>query len=340
MGVSGKQVSPAPIDAVVTWVNGEDPAHRAKLNAYLESIGHRPKVADARRYQETGEFAYCIASLLTFAPWLRKIHIVADAQEPAFMAAIRQSPWRDKVVLVDHAALFKGYEHGLPTFNIRSIKSMFWNIPDLAEQFVFLNDDFILMRPVQPAHWFNEGRVVLSGNWQPQRPGLVVRQVFGGGRGADTRPGNHQAQAYSAWLAGYRFRYFKVPHKPHPLLKSVMAAYMAAHPEMLARNMSFRLRDGSQFLADSLVNHLAMKQGKAEVDNRVATLRFKPADYCQPRLNDLLKRIETDPTILYACFQSLESMDDSTRHTFFSWLDQHIGRPEALFANGPGGEPL
>lgn len=56
------------IDAVVTWVNGEDPAHREKLNAYLASIGHRPKIASPNRYRETGEFAYCIASLLKFAP--------------------------------------------------------------------------------------------------------------------------------------------------------------------------------------------------------------------------------------------------------------------------------
>ncbi|MEX2367142.1 MAG: Stealth CR1 domain-containing protein [Pseudohongiellaceae bacterium] len=329
------------IDAVVTWVNGEDPVHRARLNVYLESIGHRPKVADAQRYRETGEFAYCIASLLTFAPWLRKIHIIADAQEPDFMASIRQSPWRDKVVMVDHTVLFKGYEQYLPTFNIRSIKSMFWNIPDLAEQFVFLNDDFMVMRPIQPSHWFNKGKAVLSGRWMLQHPGVVLSQLLGNRRlSSDKRPGNHQAQAYSARLAEFRYRYLKVPHKPHPLLRSVMEAYMAAHPDQLAHNISFPLRDGSQFLADSLVNHLALKQGKAEVSNRFATLRFKPTDYRQPRLNKLLKRIETDPTILYACFQSLESMDDSTRQAFFSWLDQHIGNPSALFASGAGGKLL
>lgn len=329
------------IDAVVTWVNGEDPAHRAKLNAYLESIGHRPKVADEQRYRETGEFAYCIASLLKFAPWLRKIHIVADAQEPAFMATIRQSPWRAKVVMVDHSVLFKGYEEYLPTFNIRSIKTLFWNIPDLAEQFVFLNDDFMLMRPVEPFHWFSQGKAVLSGHWLPQRPGVVLRQLLGkDSRWADERPGNHRAQAYSALLAGYRFRYFKVPHKPHPLLKSVMGTFMTAEPDRLAHNLSFPLRDGSQFLADSLANHLALKQGKAEVCNRFKTLRFKPSDYHQPRLSELLKCIELDPSILYACFQSLERMDDVTRQTFFGWLDQHIGKPETLFGNSPEGRVL
>lgn len=327
-----------PIDALVTWVNGEDPAHRAKLNAYLESIGHRPKIASANRYRETGEFAYCIASLLKYAPWLRRIHILADAQAPDFMPLLEQSGWADKVVVVDHTQLFKGYEHALPTFNNRSIMSMHWNVPGLAERYVYLNDDFMLVRPVKPACFFQDGKAVLTGQWMPQRPGVVLRGLTGlASNKPDKRPGNHLAQAYAARLAGFRFRYFKTPHKPHPLLKSVMADYMAKHPQQLAHNIKFPLRDESQFLADALVNHLALKQGLARVNNRFKTLRFKPGDYQQPRLSTLLSSIESNPSILYACFQSLETMDDTLRTDFFNWLDQRMGNPDAIFRTGPAG---
>lgn len=324
------------IDAVVTWVNGEDPAHREKLNAYLASIGHRPKIASPNRYRETGEFAYCIASLLKFAPWLRRIHIVADAQEPEFMTLLRHSGWADKVTLVDHTQLFKGYEQYLPTFNIRSIKTMFWNIPDLADQFVFLNDDFMLMRPVQPNHWFRGGAPVLLGQWMPQRPGVMAGQLVGrASNKPDKRPGNHRAQAYSARLAGFRFRYFKVPHKPHPLLKPLLERFLKANPALLEHNIQFPLRNESQFLADSLCNHLALKHGDATVDNRFKTLRFKPADYQKPRFMRQLSTIESNPAISYACFQSLETMDDTLRTDLFTWLDHHIGKPEHIFRAGP-----
>ena len=84
-----------PIDAVVTWVDGADPLHREKLNAYLESIGHVPEAAHPTRFRETGEFEYCIASMLKFAPWLRKIFILTDNQTPEFMALVRRSPNSD-----------------------------------------------------------------------------------------------------------------------------------------------------------------------------------------------------------------------------------------------------
>ncbi|HET8904587.1 MAG TPA: Stealth CR1 domain-containing protein [Saccharospirillum sp.] len=330
--------APEPIDALVTWVNGEDPAHRAKLNAYLESIGHRPKIASANRYRETGEFAYCIASLLKYAPWLRRIHILADAQAPDFMPLLKQSGWADKVVVVDHTQLFRGYEQALPTFNNRSIMSMHWNVPGLAERYVYLNDDFMLVRPVEPTCFFQDGKAVLVGQWMPQRPGVVLRGLTGlASNTPDKRPGNHLAQAYAARLAGFRFRYFKTPHKPHPLLKSVMADYMAKHPQQLAHNIKFPLRDESQFLADALVNHLALKQGLATVNNRFKTLRFKPGDYQQPRFSTLLSTIESNPSILYACFQSLETMEDTLRTEFFNWLDQRMGKPDTIFRTGPAG---
>jgi hypothetical protein len=329
------------IDAVVTWVNGEDPVHREKLNAYLASIGHRPKIANRNRYRETGEFAYCIASLLKFAPWLRRIHIVADAQTPEFLPLLQQSGWADRVRMVDHTQLFKGYESHLPTFNIRSIKSMFWNIPDLADQFVFLNDDFMLMRPLQPEHWFQDGKPVLTGRWMPQRPGVVAGQLIGrASNSTDKRPGNHLAQAYSARLAGYRFRYFKVPHKPHPLLKPVMERFLRANPALLQHNIQFPLRDQSQFLADSLTNHLTLKEKLATVNNRFKTLRFKPGDYQQPRFSTLLSTIESNPSILYACFQSLETMGEALRTDLFNWLDHRIGKPDDIFRTGPVGAPV
>ena len=52
--------------------------------------------------------------------------------------------------VVDHREVFAGYEQFLPTFSSRAIESMLWRIPDLSERFLYLNDDFMLLRPVTP----------------------------------------------------------------------------------------------------------------------------------------------------------------------------------------------
>ncbi len=43
----------------------------------------------------------------------------------------------------------------LPTFNSHAIESALHKVPDLAEHFVYLNDDFFLGRPLGPESFFN-----------------------------------------------------------------------------------------------------------------------------------------------------------------------------------------
>lgn len=334
-----------PIDAVITWVDGEDPVHKAKLNAYLGKLETLPEIASPARFQESGEFAYCIASLLRFAPWLRRIHIVTDAQEPAFMPLLRDSPWHDKVVVVDHKSLFQGYEKHLPTFNIYTLISMLWRCPDLAERFLFLNDDFALLRPVGPDAFFRGESLVLRGHWclQPQLSAWIRKKTRGlvrrGRNRPEARPSNHLAQSLAARMAGYSWRYFRVPHVPHPLRRSLLAEYFDLHPEQLEANLGYRIRSEAQFLADALVNHLAHAAGRVVVDNRLQTLRFRQSHYRAPRLERLLAKADCDERIAFTCIQSLESIEPERRKILFDWLDRRIGRPEELFGRAAGTGP-
>ena len=74
------------VDAVITWVDGADPAHRQKLDAWLAQSGMpRPATAEPTRFNDAGEIDWCIRSILRFAPWFRRIHVVVDAQTPAIL---------------------------------------------------------------------------------------------------------------------------------------------------------------------------------------------------------------------------------------------------------------
>ncbi|MCE3253988.1 MAG: hypothetical protein K0Q67_3008, partial [Cellvibrio sp.] len=140
MAAEQKSSNQSPIDAVITWVDGADPHHKARLDAYLSSIGStRPRSANRARFSSVGEIEYCVVSLLRYAPWIRTIFIVSDQQQPDFMAKLIGTVYESRVKIVDHRVIFSGYEHHLPTFNSMSISSMLWKIPGLAEQFLFLN---------------------------------------------------------------------------------------------------------------------------------------------------------------------------------------------------------
>lgn len=323
------------IDAVITWVDGSDPAHRAKLDAYLQASGLAGHGSAApTRFGDCNEVEFCVASLLRHAPWIRRIHIVSDAQSPAFLASLRGTPFEHRVRVVDHRDFFHGYEDQLPTFSNRSIECLMWRMPDLAERFIYFNDDFQLLRPVEPADFFHDGGIVLRGQWR--RQGAIkrgLRALLSRARLAlgkpDPRPGNHAAQALSARLAGFQDRYLQAPHVPHPMRKSVIAAFFARNPGLLAENLRYRLRDQAQFVTTALAAHLELAAGTARVDNRLGGLRLKADAGDAAAVARELARADVDPLLAFGCVQSLDLAQPNVRQQVQAWLLARVGRPWA-----------
>ena len=325
------------IDAVITWVDGGDPAHQKKLQALLGSGGSRdPGAADPTRFGDCGEIDYCVASLLRHAPWLRRIHIVSDAQTPVLIVKLRGSVFESRVQVVDHRAIFAGYEQFLPTFSSLSIETMLWRIPGLAERFIYLNDDFQLLRPVAATDFFRDGGVVLRGKWRggaARRLGQRLKAVWSKALRRSGKPAavsNHTAQQLTAAMIGFHDRYFQVPHCPHPMRQSLLAAYFAEHPQQLAENLAYRLRAAEQFLLVAIADHLELKAGSAFIDNRLATVRLKPSSQGLVSLRRQLAGADGDERVAFGCVQSLDGASAAARKLVFDWLDRRVGRLEAL----------
>ena len=85
-----------------------------------------------------------------FAPWVRKIHFVTCGQKPEWLD--ENNP---KINLVNH----KDYipEQFLPTYNSVVIERYMHKIPDLAEHFVYFNDDFFIINKVGIERFFKNG---------------------------------------------------------------------------------------------------------------------------------------------------------------------------------------
>ena len=323
-----------PIDAVITWVDGADPVHarkRARLLGADAAASHA--AAEATRFGDCGEVAWCVASLLRFAPWLRRIHIVADDQQPAFLARIAHTALAQRVGVVDHREVFAGYEQYLPTFSNRSIEAVLHRIPGLAARFLYLNDDFMLLRAVAPEDFFRGDSVVLRGRWRDgiararwRRWRAAAARLLGAAPPERVaRPGQHEAQQLSARLAGFPARYFQFPHCPAPLRRDTIADWFAAHPAALERNLSFRLRSAEQFLTVALANHLEFARGSAIVDNRLGTLRLQPGRESPAALRKQLARAGADEALAFLCVQSLDEASEEARALVFDFLERKIG---------------
>ena len=158
------------MDAGIAWVDGNDPQHKAKVERYMavENVETSPNVIPSR-YDSSGEIKYCVLSILKFAPYIHKIYIVCDDQNPTIEEVVAlYFPNRLKdIIFVDHQELFEGYEKYLPVFNSRAIESMLWRLPNLSENYLYFNDDFFLIKPTVLTDWIRNNQQVLRGKWKP-----------------------------------------------------------------------------------------------------------------------------------------------------------------------------
>ena len=157
------------IDVVIAWVDGNDPAHKRKINPFLPSDKQRSDDVDGKtRYRSEGEIFYSVASVLRFAPFVRKIFIVTDEQNP-HLDGFLQKNFPDNhipIEIIDHKIIFRGYEQYLPVFNSRAVETCIYRIPDLSENYVYFNDDFFLTRPLKETDWFVDDKTVAYGYWR------------------------------------------------------------------------------------------------------------------------------------------------------------------------------
>lgn len=328
-------MSATPIDAVITWVDGADPAHAQRLHEYLASIGGaRPAAAHVTRFDDAGELDWCVTSILRFAPWIRTVHIVSDRQTPKLIARLQGTPYASRVRVVDHREIFAGHEDCLPTFNSRAIITALWRLPQLAENFIYFNDDFFLLRPVAPTDFFRDGGVVVRGRWQRQSAQRPLRRMIEALRArrksTDARVRNLAAQETSARMAGFAREYLRMYHSPFAMRRTTLADFFATQPQQLEHNLRHRLRSSEQFKTEVLATHLEFAAGHAMRDGDLRVIQLKPAEQWFPRLRAKLARADRDPRYAFACVQSLDQAKPAVRDCLVAWLNRRVGTLEQL----------
>ena len=319
------------IDAVITWVDGDDPRHRAKREQYgTVKVLNRDDVAGATRFTSIGEIFYCVASLNRYAPWLNKIYIVTDEQDPMVGEFIAKHfpEGSIPVEIVDHKVIFRGYEEHLPTFNSISIESMTWRIPGLSEHYIEFNDDLILAAPTRPEDFFpREGEVVCYGKRYSALYVMLSHLLHRHSDGSK-QVSFRETMLNAAKLLGERMSFIKIYHTPKPLLRSVYERYFAEHPEHLTANISHRFRHHSQYNVEELHYLLLNREGRVTMRKAYNDLLYlKPkrdTEYIDKKLALFDKRTKYK----FGCFNSLDLMTEEGRTKTIKWISNRIGLKE------------
>lgn len=316
-----------PIDAIITWVDGYDPIHQQKLTNYLLQSNTNAAAIDPTRFNQCDEIRYCIMSILHFAPWIRTIYIITDAQTPSIVTQLPP----DKVKIIDHQEIFRDFESYLPTFNSISIETMMWRIPQLAERFIYFNDDCMLIKPLTPENFFHQDKIVLRGQWKTQTQAkwqhqwrMLVDRVCKRPLRPVKQDDFRAWQENCAQLVGLSRQFFHLPHEPAALFKSTFEQFFNANPELLIANITHRLRHLSQLFPISLARHLDILHQRVTFDNVLQAMMVNPACHSMRKIMRRLQYAKQHANIPFVCIQSLDRADQLTRTKILAWLEEVI----------------
>lgn len=318
------------IDIVITWVDSNDPKHLQKINSYREPIYKKEEapddIAGNTRYSSVGEIFFNVASIIRFAPFVRKIFIITDQQNPGLDDFINKNfPDNDiPIEIIDHTVIFRGYEEYLPVFNSLAIETMMYRIPGLSEKFVYFCDDFFLIRPITPEIWFKGDKPVAYGYWHLNSTVKFTRWL------SSLKKGHHKfklrdSMVNASDLIHNRFRFWRAVHTPAPMLKSTWERLFNAHPEYIIHNIKHKFRDPSQFSIQSLFYTMEIKNGNCLISD-IKDLKKDVHLYLEPRKDkpgivykqlDILKN---NKTAFCCCMNSLDLCTEDERKSIFEWL--------------------
>lgn len=160
------------IDFVVTWVDNQDIEWRNKKNHYLSKSDENFTEAEIgdERFRDYGTLLYLFRSIEKYANWVHHVYLITDGQKPDWLKLNN-----NKVTVIDHQDILpKG---SLPTFNSDVIECGIPKIPNLAEKFVYFNDDILINKKVSPEDFFIDDKPRDSRIYSPITPNGVYDKI-------------------------------------------------------------------------------------------------------------------------------------------------------------------
>ena len=304
------------IDAVITWVDGSEPNYKLKLEENLKN-----KKIINRQYTQANEIDFCVASIIKFAPFVRKIFIVTDKQKPRF-SGIRHMVSLEKIEIIDHEEIFRDNLDCMPSFNIRSIDALLFKIKNLSDKFIYFNDDMFLIKETTKEDWFKDNKAVLTGSWAKTYNKQLIKNISHKIKNLlNIRPSFNAAQSKAANIAGFHNKYSKSFHCGRPQIKSVIKDFYDKNPQRLTNQIRYKFRDGRQYIPYSLCWHLLIKENLyiESSTNKLVEIN-KSRNLSAIKLEKILKSIDSKAEVKFLNIQDLNMAEPETQQVFQNWF--------------------
>lgn len=322
------------LDIVIAWVDGADPMLKAKRNQYKSDKSVASDAITATRFASDDEIYYNIASIIKYVPFCRHIYVVTDQQQPKFIEEFVEQNIcaAGKIRIIDHKDIFLGYEQFLPTFNTRSIETMISNIKGLSDYFIYMNDDFFFNQLVALDDFLDKEKLVIHGHWRKSAI-LNAKLNFRKSRfkllATPVQPSHAVAQMLSAKILGMN-QFFEIHHYPHIVDKKVIQNYLLSHPQFLKSQIKYKFRDVAQVNPITLMNHLKIQKGQAELKPDTSINYLKNEKGVEDFITDLHKE-----SIKYGCIQSLDLLEANSYQKITTAMVQKFSAylPSSLLLN-------
>lgn len=134
------------MDAVYTYVDGDDPEWK-KAYACAAQI----PLSDIR-FRDHGELVLSVQLLLRHAPWIRKIYVVYATMTRSLQSRLEALVGPQRLVLVPQSVLLNNKS----TFSSCEVEAYLWRLPNITPNFLYLNDDMAIGRPVTLSNFVSE----------------------------------------------------------------------------------------------------------------------------------------------------------------------------------------
>lgn len=240
------------IDFVLMWVDGNDPEWQKEKETYE---GHTAGDKRNIRFRDWDNLQYWFRAVEEYAPWVNKIHFVTWGHLPKWL-----NTKHPKLNIVNHDDFLN--KDNLPVFNSRAIEVNLHLIPDIAEQFVYFNDDMFITKPVKETDFFVKGlpRDVAVPNPCPSVERLGIGCAISNNMEIINTRFNKRRSIKNNFFKWYNFKYrkhiiasiamspwsnfasFMSTHIPHSYLRSTFEEVWDKEYEILEKTSQSRFR--------------------------------------------------------------------------------------------------
>lgn len=203
------------IDVVYLWVNSNDKKWQNKRRNSFDIFLKNDKNDIALyantdgRFRDNGELIFNLRCLENFFPKHGHVYIVTDEQRPAWLSQNKN------VTIIDHKDIIPNKVNSI--FASANIESYIHHIPNLSENFFYLNDDIFFGMPVDKQWWFDKELKYFYDN-EPHDEYSELQSML-------LSPINASIQS-KLWLKekykNYKHQNIALAHAPRPYKKSLL----------------------------------------------------------------------------------------------------------------------